>query len=168
MILTEQSSRSIALKIAAQSEGNYNKAVRLLNENAYDIIFEKWFIAWIRSAFKAKKNASTVNELVVWSETIAKKGREVQKQFLGYCLQFFRQALLLNYKCPELVFLKIQTEKFKLERFAPFVHSDNILLIERELNVAINHIERNGNAKMVLLDLSLKLTRFLHKKESSV
>ena len=168
LILTEQSSRSIALKIAAQSEGNYNKAVRLLNENAYDIIFEKWFIAWIRSAFKAKKNASTVNEWVVWSETIAKKGREVQKQFLGYCLQFFRQALLLNYKCPELVFLKIQTEKFKLERFAPFVHSDNILLIERELNVAINHIERNGNAKMVLLDLSLKLTRFLHKKESSV
>ncbi|MDB4207494.1 aldo/keto reductase, partial [Flavobacteriaceae bacterium] len=63
------------------------------------------------------------------SETIAKTGRETQKQFLDYCLQFFRQALLLNYKSPELVFLETQTPKFNLQNFAPFVHSENILAI---------------------------------------
>lgn len=168
LMLREKASESDALKIAAQSEGNYNKAVRLLHQSTYDIIFEEWFIMWIRSAFKAKGNVSVVKELVAWSETISKKGREVQKQFLEYCLQFFRQAFLLNYKCPELVFLKIRTPKFKLENFAPFVHSKNILLIEKELNVAIVHIERNGNARMVLLDLSMKLTRFLHEKEQPV
>ena len=30
------------------------------------------------------------------------------------------------------------------------------------------HIERNGNAKIILLDLSMKLTRFLHKKEEQL
>jgi len=37
--------------------------------------------------------------------------------------------------------------------------------INKELNEAIYHIERNGNAKIILLDLSIKLTRLLHIKE---
>ena len=168
LLLREKCSESDALKIATQAEGNYNKAVHLLHQDANDLIFEQWFIAWIRTAFKAKGNAAVIQELVVWSETIAKTGRETQKQFLDYCLQFFRQALLLNYKSPELVFLETQTPKFNLQNFAPFVHSENILAIEKELNDALYHIERNGNPKIILLDLSMKLTRFLHKKETSV
>jgi DNA polymerase-3 subunit delta' len=168
LVARENSSESEALKIATQAEGNYNKAVHLLHQNSNDLIFEEWFITWIRAAFKAKGNAAVIQELVIWSETIAKSGRETQKQFLGYCLQFFRQALLLNYKSPELVFLEIKTPKFNLQNFAPFVHSENILFIEKELNDALYHIERNGNAKIILLDLSMKLTRFLHKKEKTI
>ena len=168
LLIKEKCSESDALKIATQAEGNYNKAHHLLHQDANDLIFEQWFIAWIRTAFKAKGNAAVIQELVVWSETIAKTGRETQKQFLDYCLQFFRQALLLNYKSPELVFLETQTPKFNLQNFAPFVHSENILAIEKELNDALYHIERNGNPKIILLDLSMKLTRFLHKKETSV
>tara|TARA_R110000787_G_scaffold13816_6_gene43004 strand:- start:1147 stop:2292 length:1146 start_codon:yes stop_codon:yes gene_type:complete len=168
LISREGVSENEASKIAHQAEGNYNKAVHLLQQDSKDLIFEKWFITWIRSAFKAKGNAAVIQELVVWSETIAKTGRETQKQFLEYCLQFFRQALLLNYKSPDLVFLETQTPKFNLQNFAPFVHSENILAIEKELNDAMYHIERNGNAKIILLDLSMKLTRFLHKKESIV
>ena len=168
LIIREKCSESDALKIATQAEGNYNKAIHLLHQDSNDLIFEQWFIAWIRTAFKAKGNAAVIQELVVWSETIAKTGRENQKQFLDYCLQFFRQALLLNYKSPDLVFLETQTPKFNLQNFAPFVHSENILAIEKELNDAMYHIERNGNAKIILLDLSMKLTRFLHKKETSL
>ena len=168
LIIREKCSESDALKIATQAEGNYNKAVHLLHQDSNDLIFEQWFIAWIRTAFKAKGNAAVIQELVVWSETISKTGRENQKQFLDYCLQFFRQALLLNYKSPDLVFLETQTPKFNLQNFAPFVHSENILAIEKELNDAMYHIERNGNAKIILLDLSMKLTRFLHKKETSL
>ena len=168
LLIKEKCSESDALKIATQAEGNYNKAHHLLHQDANDLIFEQWFIAWIRTAFKAKGNAAVIQELVVWSETIAKTGRETQKQFLDYCLQFFRQALLLNYKSPELVFLETQTPKFNLQNFAPFVHSENILAIEKALNDALYHIERNGNPKIILLDLSMKLTRFLHKKETSV
>jgi DNA polymerase-3 subunit delta' len=57
---------------------------------------------------------------------------------------------------------------FDLSKFAPFVHAGNIMDIEKELNDALYHIERNGSAKIILLDLSMKLTRFLHKKEEAV
>jgi len=167
LIVNHQVTDKEAVKIAHQAEGNYNKAIHLLQNDGNDLVFEEWFVAWIRTAFKAKGNAAVVQQLISWSETIAKTGRETQKQFLEYCLQFFRQALLLNYKSDQLVFMESKSG-FDLSKFAPFVHSGNILEIEKELTEAIYHIERNGNAKIILLDLSMKLTRFLHKKEEKV
>ena len=76
----------------------------------------------------------------------------------------FRQALLLNYQTPTLVYMEPQVEKFKLENFAPFVNGNNINDIFKELSEAMYHIERNGNAKIILTDLSIKLTRLIHKK----
>ncbi|QVY64272.1 DNA polymerase III subunit delta' [Polaribacter sp. Q13] len=167
LIENYQVSDNDAAKIAHQAEGNFNKALQLLQNDSSDLVFEEWFIAWIRTAFKAKGNAAVVQQLIEWSDTIAKTGRETQKRFLDYCLQFFRQALLLNYKSENLVFMESKTG-FNLSKFAPFVHSGNILDIEKELNDAMYHIERNGNPKIILLDLSMKLTRFLHKKEETV
>jgi DNA polymerase-3 subunit delta' len=167
LIVNNQVADNEASKIAHQAEGNYNKALHLLQNDSSDLIFEEWFIAWIRTAFRAKGNASVVQQLISWSDTIAKTGRETQKRFLDYCLQFFRQALLMNYKSDQLVFMETESG-FDLSKFAPFVHSGNILEIEKELNDAMYHIERNGNAKIILLDLSMKLTRFLHKKEDKV
>ncbi len=167
LVQREKISENEAAKIAHQAEGNYNKAVHILHQDSKDLVFEEWFVAWIRTAFKAKGNAAVVQQLIAWSDTVAKSGRETQKQFLQYCLQFFRQALLLNYKSQDLVFLETQTG-FDLSKFAPFVHADNILDIQKELDDAIYHIERNGNAKIIFLDLSMKLTRLLHRKENPV
>ncbi len=167
LLVDYQASENDAAKIAHQAEGNLNKALHLLHNDANDLIFEEWFITWIRTAFKAKGNAAVVEQLIGWSDTIAKSGRETQKRFLDYCLQFFRQALLLNYKADNLVFMEPKTG-FNLSKFAPFVHAGNIVAINKELNDAMYHIERNGNAKIILLDLSMKLTRFLHKKEEKL
>jgi DNA polymerase-3 subunit delta' len=166
LVEKEGTDKPIAEQIAHQADGNYNKALHLLHNDNADEQFEQWFITWIRAAFKAKGNAAVIQNLISWSETIAKSGRETQKRFLNYCLQFFRQALLFNYNADSLVFLAPKTPGFKLENFAPFIHSNNILDITNELNEAIYHIERNGNAKIILLDLSIKLTRLLHTKES--
>lgn len=151
-----------AKNIAHQAEGSFNKALHILNNSNADDQFEKWFITWVRAAFKAKTDASVIEELIQWSNDIAGAGRETQKYFLQYCLQCFRQALLLNYKADELVFL--QPKNFELAKFAPFIHGGNILDISDEINEAMYHIERNGNAKIILLDTSIKLTRLLHKK----
>ncbi|NVK51982.1 MAG: DNA polymerase III subunit delta' [Flavobacteriaceae bacterium] len=165
LVEREKIDENVAYKFAHQSEGNYNKALHLLHHDSSDITFETWFITWIRTAFKAKGNATVVQQLVAWSDEIAKSGRETQKRFLSYCLQFFRQALLVNYNSEQLVFLETTTKGFDLKKFAPFVHSGNIIEITQELNDAMYHIERNGNAKIILLDLSIKLTRLLHAKE---
>ncbi|WP_034060421.1 DNA polymerase III subunit [Lacinutrix jangbogonensis] len=155
---------AVATKIAHQANGNYNKACDLVYNDSEDTQFETWFIFWIRAAFKAKGNKAAIHDLIQWSEDIAKTGRETQKHFLNFCLGFFRQALLLNYNADALVYMEIKSEKFKLEKFAPFVHNNNILDISNELQDAIYHIERNGNSKIILTDLSIKLTRLLHKK----
>ena len=165
LIEIEGTDPPIAKQIAIQSDGDFNKALHLLHNDTSDEQFEQWFITWIRAAFKAKGNAAVIQLLIEWSDTISKTGRETQKRFLNYCLQFFRQALLLNYNAESLVFLQPKTPGFNLENFAPFVHSANIIEIDKELNEAIYHIERNGNAKIILLDLSIKLTRLLHLKE---
>jgi DNA polymerase-3 subunit delta' len=155
-----------AMKIAHQANGDWNKAIRSLNQNDNEDIFEKWFVTWVRSAFRAKGNASVIQDLITWSDEIAKTGRESQKRFLDYCSHFFRQAMLTNYKTNNLVFFEAQTTGFDIHKFAPFVHGGNIEDIHNAIEEAIYHIERNGNAKIILLDLSMQLTRYLHQKEN--
>jgi DNA polymerase-3 subunit delta' len=157
---------NVATKIAHQANGNFNKAADLVYQDSEDLQFEEWFVFWIRSAFKAKGNKTAIHDLISWSEEIAKTGRETQKQFLLFCVDFFRQALLINYNATSLVYMEPQSSNFDLHKFAPFVHENNILEISDELQDAIYHIERNGNSKLILTDLSIKLTRLLHKQSA--
>lgn len=156
--------REEALRLAHEANGNFNKAIDLMNNDSEDLIFEKWFVQWVRSAFKAKGNKAAIHDLIMWGEEVAKTGRETQKNFLKYCLAVMRQALLLNYGADELAYMKIHVDNFQLEKFAPFVHENNISSIVEELENAMYHIERNGNSKIILTDLSIKLTRLLHRK----
>lgn len=155
---------NLALKIAHQAQGNFNKALKLIHEEGDEIQFEQWFVLWVRAAFRAKGNAAAIHDLIEWSEAVAKLGRETQKKFLSFCIEMFRQALLINYQAPSLVYIEPKVDKFKLENFAPFVNGNNINEIYNELSNAIYLIERNGNSKIILTDLSIKLTRYLHKK----
>lgn len=166
LVQKEGCNKEEALKIAHQANGSYTRALHLFQKNAGDEQFETWFINWVRSAFKAKGNKATVLELISWSDEIAGLGRESQKSFLLYCLDFFRQALMMNYKANSLVYLEPKTSGFKIEKFAPFVHGENILQITEAIEEAIYHIGRNANAKIVLTNLSIKLTRYLHKKST--
>lgn len=153
-----------AFQIAHEANGNFNRALDLLVKDSEDLVFEQWFVQWTRTAFKAKGNKGAIQDLILWSEEVAKTGRETQKKFLGYCLTVIRQALLLNYKADALVHLKMHVAGFELQKFAPFVHENNIFPIVKELEDALYHVERNGNSKMIFTDLSIKLTRLLHVK----
>ncbi len=156
--------RDEALRLAHEANGNFNKAMDLMNKDSEELIFEKWFVQWMRSAFKAKGNKAAVHELILWSEEVAKTGRETQKNFLKYGLAVMRQAMLINYKAHDLAYMKIHVEDFQLEKFAPFIHENNIEHIVSEIEDAIYHVERNGNSKLIFTDLSIRLTRLLHKK----
>jgi DNA polymerase-3 subunit delta' len=154
--------------IAHESDGNYNKALDLMNQDSEDLIFEKWFVEWVRTAFRAKGNKAAIHDLISWSEEIAKTGREAQKKFIQFCIGLIRQALLLNYGVKELVYIRIHLEGFDLSKFAPYIHENNVMEIVEELEKALYHIERNGNSKIIMTDLSIKLTRLLHKKPSQI
>ncbi|MCF6308186.1 MAG: DNA polymerase III subunit delta' [Flavobacteriaceae bacterium] len=155
----------LAKKISHQANGDYNKALHIIANDSNDIAFENLFVSWVRTAFKAKGNKGAINDLMEWSENIAKEGRETQKKFLSFCLEIFRQALLKNYKADSLLYFESHDGKFSLDKFAPFVHQNNIFEISEALEKAEFHIERNGNAKIIFTDLSIQLTRLIHKKE---
>lgn len=164
LVKNENCDFSEAASIANASQGNYNKALKILHNTENDLPFEQWFITWVRAAFRANKNAKVITDLINWSDEISAIGREKQKLFLEYCMEMFRQALLINYKVNDLVYLKPEDPTFKLENFAPFVNDKNILDIFEELSDAMYHVERNGNPKIIFTDLSIKLTRLIHRK----
>lgn len=151
-----------ALHIAHTAQGNMRVALELVENQQNQ--FESFFVQWVRNAFMAKKNPSVLKHLVEWTSEISAWNREEQKQFLNYCSEIFRQALIANYQASELVFLTITQNNFKWEQFASYIHGANIPNILEELNTAFYHIERNANAKILFLDLSINLTRHLHKK----
>ena len=159
-LVANGASQEQAKTLSVHSNGQLSRAMHMMN--ADDLPFEEWFVSWVRTAFKAKQNKGSVVELLNWSQKIAQVGRETQKQFLLFSIDLFRQALLIQYDLDELSTYKPQNS-FDLNRFAKYVHNGNIQLIISELESACIHIERNGNAKMIFSDLSLKLTRQIHK-----
>lgn len=114
------------------------------------------FRSWMRMCFTAK--FIDINDFVVM---ISRKGRERQKSFLGYGLEMFRKAILMNYAGPETVRLSPVEETF-LKNFAPFVNEINLEALYEEFNNAIYHIERNAKADILFTDLSIRTTKLLH------
>ena len=152
-----------ATKIALRAQGNFNKALQLMeNKESEETTFERWFIAWVRTAYRARGNKASIQGLLQWSDEINTVGREAQKQFLQYCAEVFRQAFLLNYTASSLVYMQFADPTFQLAKFAPFIHGNNIEAIHNLLEEAQLHVERNGNGKVIFTDLAIKLTRLLH------
>ena len=123
---------------------------------------EALFLEWVRAAFKVKGSKSAISELISFSEKISKRTREEQKDFLSYCSTVFRDSILYGYK--------VQNNSgnysngLVLDKFSPYVHEENIEEFYDVIQKGFNDIERNGNPKIIFLDISVKLTRLLHVK----
>ena len=59
-----------------------------------------------------------------------------------------------------IIFLAGEEADFS-EKFHPFITKENINPLVNEFNMAYSHIEANGNAKIIFLDLGLKVTRLI-------
>jgi DNA polymerase-3 subunit delta' len=144
-----------ALKIAKMSDGNFLQAVRLIQFSEKQQQFFNLFTSWMRMAFKAD-----VPGLIQWTEELAALKRENIKAFLDYALHIGRESLAVNYAGNEAVKLTEQEEQF-VQKFAPFLLSNNLPDFLNLLSEAHYHIERNVNPKPVMLDTSLKVAKLL-------
>jgi DNA polymerase III subunit delta' len=102
--------------------------------------------------------------LLQWCEGISPIGREQQKSFLMYALRMARENYMLNCQVPELALLTEKEQEFS-SKFFPFIHSNNIVQISEELNIAQYHIEANANGKIVFLDMALKLIKLIKSEK---
>ena len=150
-------------EVIHQAQGNYNTALQLLQNDSANEEFEELFIDWVRNAFMAKKKPEVLRNIVLWGRSIASWNREKQKNFLDFCSEMFRLALLQNYDAENLVYKRLSKNGFNWEAFTNFIHGANIVDILEEISDADLHLYRNANAKIVWTDLGIKLTRYIHR-----
>ena len=141
--------------IAFLSEGNMNEALRLLHQNEGDMADFHSFREWMRSCFK-----NEVAKILKWVEQTSRAGRERQKSFLQYGLKIFRLCLLHNYQAGELIRLEGEEAQF-VKNFAPYINHLNAIDMVDAFHVAIGHLERNANPKILFTDLSFQLVSLM-------
>lgn len=139
-----------AQQLAWLAEGDYNEAMRLMDEVEEDN--NQLFKDWMRLCYR-KNN---IKELVEWSEVFQKLGREAQKSLLQYGLTIIRECLVFRHASD---LLKLKEDDFKfVEGFSKVLSEDKIEDITSNLNEAFYHIERNANGKIIFLDTSFNLS----------
>lgn len=143
---------------AKLSEGNIGKSIHFLVGN--DLLEQNTqeFQNWMRMCYKAK-----VVDLASWVDVANSWGREQQKGFLQYALHMVRESLIQNFGHHNIKKVR-QEEAIFTEKFAPFIHQNNAIEIIEELERAYQHIARNGSAKIIFMDLTLKMIVLLHVK----
>lgn len=154
---------NILKDISYQAQGDYNIALKIAEKGMINEEFEEFFIAWVRNAFQAKKKPQVLKDIILWAKEIAEWNRDKQKDFLNYCLEIFRLALMQNYGAQEIVYKKLTKNNFKWEGFYKYVHGANIQEILEEISEADIHLYRNAHAKLLWTDLGIKLIRYIHK-----
>ena len=142
---------------ARVSNGNICRAAELCrSEEVFHENLER-FKQLMRFAYKRD-----VLSLISWSEEIAATGREAQKDFTLFSLRILRENFMLTLGQTDnnLVFLSGEEASFS-EKFHPFINQNNVHPLSDEFNLAYSHMEANGNAKIIFLDLSLKIARLI-------
>lgn len=150
--------------IALQSQGDWNVAQKLLQDESVDMEFESCFIDWVRSAVMVKTDVSFLERIILWAKEISSWSRDRQKSFLAFCSEIFRLALLQNYNVDSLVYRELIRDGFRWDKFSKYISGANIDLILEEISLAELHISRNGNGQIIWTDLGIKMSRYLHNK----
>ncbi|MCQ2286215.1 MAG: hypothetical protein MJZ76_05010 [Bacteroidales bacterium] len=149
----------VAKEIAEISDGNFIKALNLLEEGSelHEMIVLFQFM--LESAIACKSgdiNSMKYAELRTKIADLCTQSQDKQKMFYTHLIQSFRNMLLLNNNNSTLV--KATTEELTfLNQYKKYINLKNITPILDECNKAILHITRNGNPTLIHTDFYLKL-----------
>jgi DNA polymerase III subunit delta' len=146
-----------AADFARVSNGNITRAVELCENEESSLANLERFKSLMRFAWKRD-----IISIINWAEDISTTGREAQKNFIIFSMRLLRENLMLSLDQMKnnLVFLTGEEASFA-DKFHPFINQNNIYSLNEEFNLVYTHIEANGNAKIVFLDLALKVTRLI-------
>ncbi len=143
--------------IAHSCAGDYIEACRLLMNSEQSEQFFEWFTVLTRNA--VSRNVKGIKQ---WGDEMAKRGVDMQKQFLLYCARMIRENFIYNLNVPDLNYMNGVEQQFAV-RFAPFITEKNCEPIINEINLALRHVEQNVSKKMVFFNLALQLTAYIKK-----
>jgi DNA polymerase-3 subunit delta' len=143
-----------ARKITQLADGNLNLALKLLG-NEEDNNAQR-FTDWMRACFK--RNYGT---LVTLAEDYHGLDKLSQKNLLTYSINMLRETLLNTSGAAAINRTRGEELKF-VQDFSKVMNIDKVESSFKLMNDATYHLERNGSAKMIFLDLSIKLARTIN------
>ena len=158
-LLNRQGSDPQLLEDAVRrANGNYNVALNTLLKDEQELQYFDRFTGLMRLCYSRK-----IIEINDWVDSVAGLGRERQKQLLDYSLRLLRENFMLHMEHDQLSYMSAREAEFS-GRFSPFIHEGNIHGLVASFTEAGNHIEANGNPRIVFMDLSIRVIRLLMQK----
>lgn len=144
-----------AFRLAGLANGDYIEALDLVNHAAAEHagLFEQWMSALLA------RNTDPMS-FVKWADVFGALGRESQKTFMMYALHILREVLYLQvYGRPSEVLTG--TEKSVVSDMASKFDQERMSRFAEWLNEAYYHVERNASGKMLMLDLSIRVSKLV-------
>lgn len=137
------------------ANGSYIQALEVINTSADNEFNLEQFAFIMRSCYGRR-----FTDINLWVEEMSSIGREKLKNFFTYANKLIRENFIMNIKSHELNYMTEKEREFS-QKFHPFINGNNVVAIYNELNQASADIERNAYAKIVLLDLALKIVKII-------
>ncbi len=144
-------------RVITAAGGNAVQAKNILEETYSGDISSGEFREWMLLCFKLEYKK--LNEFV---SKVARTSRAKQKQLLSYGLSLSRYCLLTIYGRHELMSIIDKEEADFIVNISKFLNEKNALTYAALFEDAILHIDRNGNASVIFMDLSVKAGMLLN------
>lgn len=145
-----------ARQFAFLADGSFHRALELSRESSRDLF--KWLDRWLTASMN-----NQASELVEFINFLHGQGREKVKHFLEYKLHFFRECLNMKFQ-PGAALRLIPAEEDLARRVWRFASLHSLAEVAELTGEKCYHVERNVNARYVLLDLSIKTRRIFRQQ----
>jgi len=139
------------------ANGNYIQALEIINSSSESEFNFEYFTSFMRYCYKP-----SYLDINNWVEEMSGIGREKLKSFFEYAIRLVRENFIMNLKNQEIIYLTDKEAEFS-QRFHPYINGRNVISIYNEISRASADIERNGYAKLVLFDFSLRIVRLIRQ-----
>ena len=160
LMLQESQDQELVEDAIRRANGNYNTALQTLHQDENELYYFDLFTRLMRLCY-----SRSIIEINEWIDQVAGVGRERQKQLLDYSLRMLRENFMLHMNSDDLNHMSRKENEFS-GKFSPFIHEGNIDALVESFGTAGNHIEANGNPRIILMDLAIKVIRLLMLKVS--
>ena len=144
-----------SLQVARLADGSIGKAIRMISniEDGNEEAFQEW----MRSCF-----TMNFEDLIAWSDRFSAMSKLAQRNFILLGTSVLRDVLMFNGN-QDLVRSSGQSLEF-VRNFSKVMDLDKIERIFKEMEQSGYYLERNANAKVIFMDLSISIGKILKQK----
>ena len=142
----------------SRANGNFGTALQALRQDENEMNYFELFTSLMRLCYA--RDIIAINQ---WVESVSGLGRERQKQLIDYSLRLLRENFMLHLENTQLNYMSRKEAEFS-SKFNPFIHEGNIHALAEGFTQAGNHIEANGNPRIIMMDMAIGIIKLLMQK----